>query len=154
MGYTSYWKRPEKLDEKKFEQFVEECKLLHKNLPKTSETAGGYYKDDEIIICGGNGEGEPIFDKDLVCFNGSEENDMCHETLYIERVKKDDFFDFCKTARKPYDFFVCACLISFKKIFGSKVDVSSDGGVDDWKPAMEFYEKTTGKKVPAMFNKI
>jgi len=36
-------------------------------------------------------------------------------------------FDFCKTARKPYDLAVTASLVALKKHFGGEVDISSDG---------------------------
>lgn len=40
------------------------------------------------------------------------------------------WFDFCKTARKPYDAAVCACLVAFRHHFGGAFAVSSDG--DDY----------------------
>ena len=61
-----------------------------------------------------------------------------HETLYISIDEFD--WSFCKTARKPYDLLVCACLIATHEILG--YDVSSDGDLEDWKPAINFYFKT------------
>jgi hypothetical protein len=65
-------------------------------------------------------------------------NDLGHETFVIERKARpqeghrkdeDTLFSFCKTARKPYDLMVQACLILYKH---------SDGEMDDWTEAFKF----------------
>jgi len=158
MGYTSYLSRTKTLDKKTWKKFLEEVKLIYNQLPKVSYNAGGHYKDSELVIKGGNGEGEPIFNDNLICFNGSNQNDLSHETFVIERKFKpnnwqdpDDkgrYVTFCKTARKPYDLLVCLCLISVKYFYGDKIEVSSDGEIEDWKHALEMYENITEKRVP------
>ena len=138
MGYTHYW-TPKKTTAKKFKEFSNVCQKLHDNLPKTTDTAGGYYSDFEIKI--GNGQGlldknnKPEFTKDYVWFNGVEE--LAHETFAISLNETD--WTFCKTARKPYDLLVCACLLASIDILGYKV--SSDGDIDDWKPALKYYNE-------------
>ena len=57
----------------------------------------------------------------------------------------DGDFNFCKTARKPYDLLVCACLIAAKKELN--YEVHSDGKKEDWQPAIDFYNKVTGSGV-------
>ena len=75
-------------------------------------------------------------------------NDLGHETFVLNRtVKQHDWveersedalvFNCCKTARKPYDLMVQACLILFKYYFPI-VEVSSDGDFDDWREAIKF----------------
>ena len=137
MGYTHYW--TEKTTNKKTSnEFVNVCKKLNKSLPMTSETAGGYHSNDKIVICGGNGSGKPMFTPNLISFNGDNETEMSHETFYVEFG--DDEWNFCKTARKPYDLLVCACLIAAHEILG--YEVTSDGDFEDWKPAIKFYLDT------------
>lgn len=82
--------------------------------------------------------------------NVAEANEnLDHETFVLnrkarklEKYEKDDedIFDCCKTARKPYDLMVCACLILYKYYF-PYVQISSDGNEEDWKPAWEFIAK-------------
>lgn len=142
MGYTHYW-TPKKSSAKKFKDFSDTCKILHDNLPEKSNTAGGYCSDEKIQI--GNGSGHlgagngPEFSKDLVIFNGVGENS--HETFVI--AYKENDWNFCKTARKPYDLLVCACLLAAADILEYKI--SSDGDLNDWIPAMKFYNKVIEK---------
>ncbi|MDA3778827.1 MAG: hypothetical protein PF487_01105 [Bacteroidales bacterium] len=138
MGYTHYW-TPKKQSAKKFKNFSETCKKLHDNLPEKSETAGGYCSDEKIEI--GNWEGHlgmdnhPVFDNDVVSFNGVGENG--HETFRTALNEND--WRFCKTARKPYDLLVCACLLASIHILN--YEISSDGNVVDWTTAIEYYNK-------------
>lgn len=67
--------------------------------------------------------------------------DCSHETFRISRVynpedweKPQDgmYFSFCKTAFKPYDLAVIACLIVFKHHFGDEFKVTTDGEDQHW----------------------
>jgi hypothetical protein len=42
----------------------------------------------------------------------------------------------CKTNRMPYDLLVCAMLILINHFFPDLLFISSDGGIDDWEPAL------------------
>ena len=126
MGYTHYW-TPKVASPKQWKAFIGVCKRLNKELPDYTETAGGYCNDELLVIAGGSGEGKPIFTNKEICFNGG--NGMEHETFYLEPKKLD--WNFCKTARKPYDLLVVACLIAAYEHLG--YEVSSDGNYDDWK---------------------
>ena len=112
-----------------FKEAVVDCKKVcdNINVPIKSE-----YDENKL----------PVFDDDKIRFNGVEDDG--HETFYIERnfqrsdERTDDtgkFFDFCKTASKPYDVNVCCCLIIFKHYFKDDFDVRSDGDNDDWRDA-------------------
>ena len=57
MGYTHYWRRPEVLDAKTFIEASWDCEKLCKSLP--------------IPLGDGMGEGVPLFNKDMVVFNGA-----------------------------------------------------------------------------------
>jgi len=152
MGYTHYW-TPKKTSAKKFKEFSDTCKKLHDNLPEYSESAGGYYNDEKIKI--GNGAGEnnkPEFSKHTVCFNGVGKNS--HETFHVGLTKLES--DFCKTARKPYDLLVVACLLAAVDFLD--YTFTSDGFTDyydernsvkihectDLLPALNFYNEVMG----------
>lgn len=163
MGFTHYFKRPATLPKKEWKQFVEEIEMLKSNLPEHGITAGCFFKDEHIEIAGWNGKEyddpeAPIYDRseESIAFNGI--GDFGHESFVLERVVKPEknsrykkgelIFSFCKTARKPYDTFVCLVLISFKRWFMGKVRVSSDGNEEDWAPALELYHELTKAHIP------
>lgn len=66
---------------------------------------------------------DPEFSDDLIAFNGA--GDDAYENFYVSRlyrhpflnnpqITEDGYFAFCKTARRPYDAAVTACLCYFK----------------------------------------
>lgn len=107
MGYTHYWTQKRNFT-------VSEWKVVSDDLRKILE----YAKHEQgITLANGMGEGgtSPVFSTKSIAFNGL--GDDGHETFYIERViRKPDYagrergYDFCKTANKPYDAVVVACL--------------------------------------------
>ena len=143
MGYTSYWKIEEELDKEKFAILSEELQVATGLLPTKSTSAQQDHKG-VIYLAGGNGEGEPIFTKDLICFNGKD--DEAHETFMI-RQKGNDDFEFCKTNRKPYDLMVCFSLLRLKHHFPD-ANISSDGTAKDWLAAKKFYKKVFKETPP------
>lgn len=81
--------------------------------------------------------------------------DCSHETLYFPRVRQPHewekepekggfYFDFCKTAYKPYDLAVTAFLIIAKHHLGDEIRVSSDGDRDQWQDTMRLCETVLG----------
>ena len=79
------------------------------------------------------------------------DGDCSHETFSLEqkrtprgewdkprKTKRDAemYFAFTKTAYKPYDLAVTACLIIAKHHLKDDILVSSDGNIDKWKDAM------------------
>lgn len=58
-------------------------------------------------------------------FNGIE-NDA-YETFCIYLDEQDESFNFCKTARNPYDLPVCECLLLFKYYYKDNFKLDSDG---------------------------
>lgn len=75
-----------------------------------------------------------ISDKEI-WFNGIE--DDSHETF---SYKVGGEWNFCKTARKPYDVYVCATLLVLDYYIG--IEFSSDGGTYDgeWNEALNFLQ--------------
>lgn len=134
MGYTHYWYRDEKLDKEKFAKASKDCKLVT-----------DYLRTKGIQIQFESDEPDPpVFDDNLIRFNGQE--DEGHETFYIAQEfdegyrQPDDtgkLFAFCKTARKPYDTAVTACLIILKHHLGDAIRLSSDGGNEGWLEGLE-----------------
>lgn len=75
----------------------------------------------------GNGYGDvdskPVFNKDYIAFNGV--GDDAHETASV--TKEASKFEFCKTARKPYD----SVVVEFYKLIrkhAPSTELNSDGG--------------------------
>ena len=151
MGYTHYWRRPKELPVEKWAAFITDVQAVLENLPEHSESAGGYHSEDPLIIAGGHAEGDPEINEERIWTNGGGPGDLGHETCGIPRVYEpmeyetpDElgrYSDFCKTARKPYDLFVCSILALFKHHFGDDVRVGSDGDLEDWTPILPTLNK-------------
>ena len=112
MGYTRYWARTEKPIT---EDFVEGVKEIIIDSAKKG-----------IAIRGWDGTGEPEITLNRISFNGNmkADRDLSHESFVLDNVAKD--FDFCKTARKPYDYTVRKVL-KLAKDYDLVTKVSSDG---------------------------
>lgn len=112
MGYTRYWSRTsKKVDTDLVEavnEILDDCKVKG------------------IIIKNGIGESEPIVEVGRILFNGNRETDLDHETFYITNDDVDSDFEFCKTARKPYDYAVREVLKVAEEL-GYVYNVSDDG---------------------------
>ncbi len=136
MGFTRYWDIKKKLDVEKFKEFSKTCQLV---CDAWKEVLVKYYlsQGDTLEnaqhksgVSGWDGSGDPIFSETEVCFNGkssfSEDSyDLSHETFSIDINRQG--FNFCKTARKPYDKQVEACLYLAKKFFDDSIEIRSDG---------------------------
>jgi len=81
------------------------------------------------------------------------DGDCSHETFHIDAKTKVQkwqepenglIFSFCKTAFKPYDLAVQACLIAAKRHFGDQIIVSSDGNELQWNDARAVCQKVLG----------
>ena len=140
MGYTHYWKQKRVSTNYKEQanKVLTEVNVLLERIPQNSETAGGHYHDEKIVLCSGDGTGKPDISKERICFNGDEKRCLDHETFHYEFNGETSDFDFCKTARKPYDMAVCLCLLSLANHIEG-FEFSSDGNKDDWQPAIDFY---------------
>jgi hypothetical protein len=140
MGYTRYWKIKKQLDTERFKEYSETCRIVCQEWEKIlieyylSEGNSLELAEHKSKICGWDGRGEPVFSDTKISFNGSISDDdrlsdLSHETFCISLFDKE--FNFCKTARKPYDKQVIACLYLLTKFFGDDVEVSSDGDNSD-----------------------
>lgn len=150
MGYTHYYTPKTNYTAEQWKEFTAACKKLHANLPQKSKSAGGYHKDDPLEIAGGNGEGKPVFNKGMVWFNGKDdEKDLGHETFSILADPAQQEWSFCKTARKPYDLLVVACLIAAYQILNFRFasdGFNQDETCDDLQEGIDFYNEVLQPK--------
>lgn len=137
MGFSRFWYRKDKeVKQTKFDFFVIDVKTI---IAKSG-----------VVICGPQGEGEPILTPDLISFNGQEAD--AHETFFFPRKIEDNhhreyddgIFFFCKTALKPYDKVVAACLIAAKHWWKDRIKISADGDDASWYYGMGLYTAATG----------
>jgi len=123
MGYTHYFEH-KKVSKDTWAKIVVDCVKVMHAIDTTFEQE---FTDKTITINGIGEEG--------------------HETFILER-KGSDGFTFCKTARKPYDLFVCACLLIYKHYSSNTMDLSSDGfnkdgtEEDEWVAARDLVKDT------------
>jgi len=122
MGYTHYWRVRRDTDASKLAEVRDDVGLLLANSPVPLGDGHGRPGTEPKVIDG------------RVFFNGIDDSanvgeDLAHETFsWPPDLTADGWtFDFCKTARKPYDAVVAASLIRAKKILGADIEVSSDG---------------------------
>ena len=146
MGYTHYWYYTSKpTDKDGMKEVKRELLKLKKILPEFSESAGGYFKEHPITLKNWEGKGLPEILDDEIAFNGDSSKGLDHESFVFKIGEgKERAFNFCKTARKPYDFFVCLALLSMTNNIEG-VEISTDGSEEDWMPAINFYEQHIGK---------
>ena len=110
MGYTRYWNQTGKKITQKLVDRVN-------RIIKDCENKGIHLGD-------GTGNNEPIVTMDKIVFNGNADKGLDHESFVIANGLTG--FNFCKTARKPYDYAVRQALIAAASE-GVIDDVSSDG---------------------------
>lgn len=129
MGFTRYWKINKQLDTEKFKDYSETCRMVCQAWEQEQISKG----DNSSGLAGWDGYGEPVFRGSDICFNGCVgDEDLSHETFSIGILSNmKTGCNFCKTARKPYDKQVVACLYLLEKFFGDDVGVGSDGDNSD-----------------------
>lgn len=152
MGYTHYWNFKNRVAPKDIEGGQEKFKnavaLFKECLAECNEKTrypnwgdNRFEKEVPMVLAGGNGYGYPIITDTEVIFNGEHKNDNSHESFLI--CVDRGGWDFCKTARKPYDTAVCLALLCFKKAFGEDFSYTSDGGETEWEWAKSVFRKVT-----------
>lgn len=138
MGYTHYWRPVNGIEPSIFAKISRDvakaCKLAKKHGVKVQ------FECDE--------EEPPVFEDDCIRFNGI--GDDGHETFVITPDERG--FEFCKTARKPYDLLVTAalCLIDFHtKGTSWAMEISSDGDPADWSQGLALAKQVReGAEIP------
>lgn len=125
MGYTHYWRRKPELDPTRFSAAVKDAEKLVEHLRKKE----GYALQESHDLAA-----PAVFADDRVAFNGVEgeryedfEVPLVYREKFIPPDPDGRLFAFCKTAHRPYNSAVIACLIVFNHHFGKAFGVSSDG---------------------------
>ncbi len=142
MGYTHYWNYDP-------ENFFGVGKDPGKVVPLIVEAAREIVKiaqSQGIQIEGRNGDSDDCLVglRNLVFLNGIAEKG--HETFVFPG---DTGFNFCKTARKPYDVIVIAILAIAEYYAPTVFKIDSDGCSGDWVPGLKLAKEATGFEIPA-----
>ncbi len=145
MGYTHYWYLNKQSEEgSRFNQTIVDM--------------GKIVAEKWSLLAGWDGEGGPEVGRNRVRYNGIE--DDSHETFAFQRFgsegqsfshsPEDQGKDFscCKTAQKPYDVVVVACLAVAAQVIGDGIEVSSDGDPEEWEDGATLASVVLGRKVP------
>lgn len=160
MGYTHYFTQKQTVDDLMWKNFREHMdKLVHhyQANPIPAEQIGGGYMNKPIVLCDGLGENVlkagTLFthDGETLYFNGEAKDGMDHETFMVNRRIPEyrtenalrfstpgEYWDFCKTAYKPYDVFVVAALLLLHNLCPGCFTVFSDGDARDWQPVLDY----------------
>ena len=124
MGYTNYWTVEKEFTEQEWKTIRKEYDYIKENF-------------DEVII------EDQSKNEDEIVFNGLRKDDNDHETFVLSKVFRDPWyrgdnikFNFCKTARKPYDLAVWHMLTFAKMVAPNSIKISRDG----WSYGQNFRE--------------
>lgn len=142
MGYTHYWRQSRSVPRKTWAEIVEAAREIVAyaldELPfarPEEKPLGLAWENDRPTTA-------PQLDHTAIRFNGI--GDEGHETFIITRILPDPSypdenvkFDFCKTARKPYDLVVTATLAALDSIWPELFEVSSDGWAHEWERGVD-----------------
>lgn len=137
MGYTHYWTQTRDFTPEQMGDIAASVRRIIHYAP--------------CDICGPHGDegSRPDLTKECIALNGRDENS--HETFYFTAKRELDGYQtpdqlgwsFCKTARKPYDVVVTACLTFLQADYG--FEVSSDGDIEDWEDGVKLAETALGR---------
>lgn len=92
----------------------------------------------------------PVINADVIRFNGADDNG--YETFVLSRVPyrsqwdedKEGVFNAIKTACRPYDVVVMACILLMRHLSPYYFRFSSDGDQKDWEPARALLAEHVG----------
>lgn len=103
----------------------------------------------EAMLCGE--EGGPVVINNSMLIIGSHTNDSPFSKLRVSLHKAAPTGRYpltvIDTHKKLYDLTICACLLSFAHHFPA-ASITSDGTLEDWRPAMELYSFATDRTPP------
>jgi hypothetical protein len=129
MGYTHYWTWDAFVDEKNHKAALQDCRKIIRNSP--------------IPLGNWSGEGKPTL-RNGFSINGL--GDEGHES-FIMKTEPDRADWFCKTARKPYDIVVVACLCAMEDRLGKAFRARSDGDPHEWEAGRELASKVLKRDI-------
>lgn len=134
MGYTHYWTVERDLTDNEWDRL---SGLFQKIINRSRDfNAPLVYEYDQP-------EKGPEVSKSFVRFNGIGGDG--HETFLFSRDACP--FSFCKTARKPYDAAVVACLIAAANEFPDAVSFRSDGISEEHADGLRLFNAATDRSL-------
>lgn len=158
MGYTNYWRRTKDFTQEQWERICLDAFEIIGHCQDHGVLVVNEY-DSPIEIDTGLPT-PPKITPDEIWFNGWRGDG--HETFHVTRQRPDvptwepggtESFDFCKTARKPYDLAVQLVLLSMKRHSPKTVKVNSDGEWDnEWVEARRVYKSLFGVDMKCPFS--
>ena len=133
MGYTVYYSQKRPFTNLEWQRITDNVRDMFNRLKQ---------------VKGGRGDGRPLIDNTDIIFNGDRSKEEDHETFQL--MKAGDGFQFCKTARKPYDRYVKAVLVLANFWAPGALEVTCDGDSepDCWTEGVRIatiYTKNTGR---------
>jgi hypothetical protein len=139
LGFTHYFEIVNKkgmtqVNEMKYSKAILDCQRIVRHYYKENGGLSGYTAHSPIGAYGGlkvNGKG----------------NDAHEDFTMREHFAENEGFNFCKTARKPYDMVVVACLAVLAHRLGDAFKVSSDGEANEWTEGVRLARDVTGLKI-------
>lgn len=164
MVHGHYFKKQRSPTAIEWRRITRAVKRLFEAAPKLSFSAGGSYQNQplrgamityvELNFLDGSVVHQPrnvthaivnvvqeMQGTSAIMFDGK--GDLGEETFVLSNAspEKDQEISpgigYCNTAGKPYDLMVCATLIVANHIAPDLLMINSDGGVDDWEPALK-----------------
>lgn len=147
MGYTHYWNWDPATPWNEARQAGVERALMDMIKIVRHGTKAG-------LLCGPMGDGKPALDHDArapraIGFNGC--GDDAHETFSFPTGWSGGLGSFTKTARKPYDAYVVACLLAARAHIPLRIlSIGSDGDAADWEAGAKLYRTVLKKQPPSL----
>jgi hypothetical protein len=152
MGYTHYWtfkpipKGKAKQVEAKYQRAIKECSTVVRSYSKANGGLSGFTAHCKPGLYGGlqvNGSKDEGHEEFSLREHYNQNFEKCNPRML---ECSENSFHFCKTARKPYDKVVVACLLILKRHLGDLIEVSSDGDCCDWWSGQIIADLTLNKK--------
>lgn len=137
MGYTHYFQQGREVTDKEWGGIMADAACILQAAQDSGILLQRGYDDSR----------KPKVSLDVIQFNGFGDNG--HEDFYLPRVMGPAHrFNFCKTARKPYDVAVAAIMLSMHHHAPGAWDLGSDGELNEreWIRAMDLYHGATGRE--------
>lgn len=149
MGYTHYWRFNDQDSPS-----LESRKRISETLQHLYDNRYRLFGDAAVDLAVEYNEHDmpPENSVEYISFNGR--GDDGHETFLMD-WKHGSTFEFCKTAMKPYDFWVVTTLMLIHTELPNALSIRSDGSEDDWKVHLDLLStvlKDEVEKHPHLIN--
>ncbi|MGL4667692.1 MAG: hypothetical protein ACRCWR_07155, partial [Saezia sp.] len=135
MGYTHYFEKRKDIPDPQWQALCDKVSEAFIHLPKV--TASDFYRDYPVALFNASGEkriteAKELFMEDednrFIVFNGDASQGLEHESFVLRQKAGQGICEwFCKTARKPYDWFAVTVLILLHNLCPECYEVTSDG---------------------------